>query len=243
MQWPHTRAHATPHATGTYNECLTCNPLRRAKATGPRTACCPWPLVRPPPSSLACAPHTRTRAPARTHARTHTYTPSRKERLPRHSKVVRQEDTGAQAGRQTDRQTDRQSGDRQRVDVATPAGEGWRDHWRQNVCVLDTPMTVTKGDTVMVRACHDDWRIWFQVCKTAFRAPTNSPSADAQTAVPPPPTPDAPSEMGLQRVLYGGHTLRLVADAQVTSCGWVGVGGWVGGWVFTFVIGWVCMCV
>jgi len=98
--------------------------------------------------------------------------------------------------------------------LSQPAGEGWRDHWRQNVCVLDSPINVNKGDTVMVRACHDDWRIWFQVCKTPFRAPAGTTDV---AQVPTPPTSDAPREMGLQRVLYGGHTLRLVADAQVLA--------------------------
>ena len=81
-------------------------------------------------------------------------------------------------------------------------GEGWRDHWRQNICVLDSAIHVRAGQVLLLRACHDDWRIWFQVC-THVSAPLPPPT---------PPPAEAPREMGLQRVLYGGHTLRLVAD-------------------------------
>ena len=102
-------------------------------------------------------------------------------------------------------------GDRPTAGVLSMApGEGWRDHWRQNICVLDAPICVRQGDVVCVRACHDDWRIWFQVCTQVRR---NGFDACAEPPTPPPP-PEAPAEMGLQRVLFGGHTLRLLADEE-----------------------------
>ena len=105
-------------------------------------------------------------------------------------------------------------------------GEGWRDHWRQNICVLDSAIEVRKGDRVALRTCHDDWRIWFQARLQSSPAHDDGAAPDTATACAHarthinthepalPPPADAPAEMGLQRVLFGGHTLRLVADAD-----------------------------
>lgn len=42
-------------------------------------------------------------------------------------------------------------------------GDGWRDHWRQNVCMLGTPLRVAKGEMISVRVVHDDWRVWMEI--------------------------------------------------------------------------------
>jgi predicted RNA methylase len=101
-------------------------------------------------------------------------------------------------------------GDRPSAGVLSMApGEGWRDHWRQNICMLDAPLSVEQGDVVSLRACHDDWRIWFQVCTHL-----GGRSASAASAQPAPAPADGPAELRLARVLFGGHTLRLLADSE-----------------------------
>jgi hypothetical protein len=74
-------------------------------------------------------------------------------------------------------------GDRPTEGVLSMApAEGWRDHWRQNLCVLETPLRVCQGDVVCVRAVHDDWRVWFVVRKVAKGTPAERQSAGNQCA-------------------------------------------------------------
>lgn len=76
-------------------------------------------------------------------------------------------------------------------------GGGFRDHWRQNVCVLPAPIPVKMGDIITVVACHDDWRVWFGV----------SPPGVAGRGLGEGPEPPRGS-----RLLFGGSRLRAYAD-------------------------------
>ena len=118
-------------------------------------------------------------------------------------------------------------GDRPTPGVLSMApGEGWRDHWRQNVCFLDSPVVVEAGDVVTFRMCHDDWRIWFQLCTQVHHplchqqpASTGVPASGSQPQQLPttwssPPPAVEPAEMRVERVVYGGHWLRLLSDSE-----------------------------
>eukprot|EP00960_Hanusia_phi_P062655 765226-Hanusia_phi.AAC.2 len=88
----------------------------------------------------------------------------------------------------------RQVNDRPSQGVLSMApGAGWRDHWRQNVCMLERPLVVAKGDTIVLRASS-------AVLPDAVqRFKSNQPATNPDSA----------------RVSYGGHKLRMLANTDL----------------------------
>lgn len=101
-----------------------------------------------------------------------------------------------------------------------PRAQNWQDHWVQVVFPLSNRLEVQPADALVLRAHHDDLRIWFDVEKQAQSAKddslSSSPLKKSKTSSSHVQTEKEPCTCGLHLVC-NAERIAMLADWQRTS--------------------------